>query len=116
MVRSLGFGFDVVNLLLPFVDLLLLRLYRLWLCLQQQLVDPLCKRYVVRSLDPPTACWHPVSGSVSLPCSGSVSPFPHGTSSLSVLYEYLGLGGGPPIFGRDCCVSFYFIIREYYCR
>ena len=46
----------------------------------------------------PTACRHPVSGSVSLPLSGYFSPFPHGTCSLSVAKEYLGLEGGPPMF------------------
>src|SRR5690348_15759809 len=49
----------------------------------------------------PTACRHPVSGTVSLPSSGCFSPFPHGTGSLSVTEEYLGLEGGPPIFGQD---------------
>jgi len=44
----------------------------------------------------PTACRRPVSGSVSLPSSGCFSPFPHGTGSLSVGKEYLGLEGGPP--------------------
>ena len=29
------------------------------------------------------------------------SPFPHGTSALSVIEEYLGLEGGPPRFARD---------------
>ena len=46
----------------------------------------------------PTACRHPVSGSLSLPSSGCFSPFPHGTGPLSVTEEYLGLEGGPPIF------------------
>ena len=46
----------------------------------------------------PTACRHPVSGSVSPPLSGCFSPFPHGTGSLSVVEEYLGLEGGPPMF------------------
>ena len=50
---------------------------------------------------PPTDCKHPVSGSVSLPSSGCFSPFPHGTGSLSVAKEYLGLEGGPPIFEQD---------------
>src|SRR3546814_1408601 len=45
---------------------------------------------------PPTACRRSVSGTVSLPSSGCFSPFPHGTSSLSVIQEYLGLEGGPP--------------------
>ena len=49
----------------------------------------------------PTACRHPVSGSVSLPSSGCFSPFPHGTGSLSVTEEYLGLEGGPPMFRQD---------------
>ena len=47
---------------------------------------------------PPTACRHSVSGSISLPLSGCFSPFPHGTCSLSVIEEYLGLEGGPPMF------------------
>jgi hypothetical protein len=50
----------------------------------------------------PTACRHPISGSVSLPSSGIFSPFPHGTRSLSVDEEYLGLEGGPPMFRQDC--------------
>jgi hypothetical protein len=35
------------------------------------------------------------------PSPGRFSPFPHGTSPLSVTREYLGLGGGPPRFTRD---------------
>ena len=50
---------------------------------------------------PPTACRHPVSGSLSPPLSGYFSPFPHGTGSLSVAWEYLGLEGGPPMFRQD---------------
>jgi hypothetical protein len=52
----------------------------------------------------PTACRHPVSGSLSLPALGCFSPFPHGTGSLSVTEEYLGLEGGPPTFrqGFSC--------------
>lgn len=44
----------------------------------------------------PTVCKRPVSGTISLPSSGCFSPFPHGTCSLSVTEEYLGLEGGPP--------------------
>ena len=33
--------------------------------------------------------------------SGCFSPFPHGTCSLSVTREYLGLEGGPPMFRQD---------------
>src|SRR3546814_12227001 len=54
---------------------------------------------------PPTACRHPVSGTVSLPSSGCFSPFPHGTGSLSVMYEYLGLEGGPPMFRQSFTCS-----------
>src|SRR3712207_379354 len=46
----------------------------------------------------PTACRHAVSGTISLPFRGTISPFPHGTSSLSVTREYLALEGGPPRF------------------
>lgn len=45
-----------------------------------------------------------VSGSISLPYSGFFSPFPHGTSSLSVSQEYLALADGPAEFtqGYTC--------------
>ena len=46
----------------------------------------------------PTACRRTVSGSVSLPYLGFFSPFPHGTSSLSVSQEYLALADGPAKF------------------
>ena len=49
----------------------------------------------------PTACRRTGSGSVSLPCSGFFSPFPHGTGSLSVSREYLALPDGPGRFTRD---------------
>src|SRR5262249_5132438 len=83
---------------------------------QDQLADPLYKRYAVtrcqdpvtgicRRLQPdtkaPTACRHPVSGTVSPRSSRCFSPFPHGTCALSVTEEYLGLEGGPPIFRQD---------------
>ncbi len=42
-----------------------------------------------------------VSSSISLPSSGFFSPFPRGTSSLSVSKEYLALEGGPPRFKQD---------------
>ena len=35
------------------------------------------------------------------PLPGFFSPFPHGTSPLSVTREYLGLAGGPARFTRD---------------
>src|SRR3954449_2991274 len=46
----------------------------------------------------PTACRHAVSCTISLPFRGTISPFPHGTSPLSVTREYLALEGGPPRF------------------
>ena len=49
----------------------------------------------------PSVCRHSVSGTLSLPLSGCFSPFPHGTCSLSVGKEYLGLEGGPPMFRQD---------------
>ena len=48
--------------------------------------------------DAPTACRRTVSGSISLPYLGFFSPFPHGTSSLSVSQEYLALADGPAKF------------------
>ena len=49
----------------------------------------------------PTVCKRTVSGSISLPCSGYFSPFPHGTGSLSVSQEYLALPDGPGRFRQD---------------
>ena len=52
----------------------------------------------------PTACRRMVSGTISLPCSGCFSPFPHGTGTLSVSREYLALPDGPGGFtqGYSC--------------
>ena len=66
-----------------------------------QLVGSLCKRHAVAPLGAPTACKRTVSGSVSLPCSGSFPPFPHGTGPLSVFRECLALRDGPRGFGQD---------------
>ena len=46
----------------------------------------------------PTACRCMVSGTLSLPSPGYFSFFAHATCSLSVVGEYLALGGGPPGF------------------
>ena len=68
-----------------------------------------------------TACKHSVSGTLSLPALGFFSPFPHGTSSLSVTEEYLGLEGGPPTFRQNFTCSAllksspnYLPIRDYH--
>ena len=47
-----------------------------------------------------TACRHMVSGAISLPLLGCFSPFPHGTSTLSVAGKYLALESGLPRFRR----------------
>ena len=49
----------------------------------------------------PTGCKRTVSGTISLPCSGYFSPFPHGTGSLSVSQKYLALPDGPGSFNQD---------------
>ena len=49
----------------------------------------------------PTACKRTVSGSISLPCPGCFSPFPHGTCTLSVSQEYLALADGAARFRQD---------------
>ena len=53
---------------------------------------------------PVTSCRSMVSGSISLPSPGFFSPFPHGTSSLSVAAQYLALDRGRPGFrqGFSC--------------
>ena len=58
------------------------------------------------------------------PLPGFFSPFPHGTSSLSVDHEYLALEDGPPIFRQDfTCpallyarqvLSIIFLVRDYH--
>ena len=47
-----------------------------------------------------TACRRMVSGTISLPCCGCFSPFPHGTCTLSVSGECLALADGPAGFTR----------------
>ena len=51
------------------------------------------RRHIIQ--DAPTACRRTVSGTISLPCKGYFSPFPHGTGSLSVTKEYLAFRDGP---------------------
>jgi hypothetical protein len=46
-----------------------------------------------------------VSGSISLPCSGCFSPFPHGTGSLSVSQMYLALPDGSGRFPQNFTCS-----------
>ena len=56
----------------------------------------------ISAFQPRSVCKQSVSGTISLPSSGCFSPFPHGTSSLSVAKEYLGLESGLPMFRQDC--------------
>ena len=51
------------------------------------------------------------------PLPGFFSPFPHGTCSLSVDYEYLALEDGPPIFRQSfsCSVLLDFIDKRISC-
>ena len=64
----------------------------------------------------PTACKRMVSGSISLPYSGFFSPFPHGTSSLSVSQEYLALTDGPAKFTQGyTCPALLRIPLSYLC-
>jgi hypothetical protein len=53
----------------------------------------------------PTACKRTVSGSISLFCSKYFSPFPHGTSSLSVSQLYLALPDGSGRFTQNFTCS-----------
>jgi hypothetical protein len=56
------------------------------------------------------------SGTISLPCSGYFSPFPHGTSSLSVSQEYLALPDGPGRFTQGfTCPALLRILLDYIC-
>jgi hypothetical protein len=45
------------------------------------------------------------------PLPGFFSPFPHGTGSLSVDYEYLALEDGPPIFRQDFTCPALLVVR-----
>ena len=49
---------------------------------------------------PAASCRSMVSGSLSLPSPGFFSPFPHGTSALSVAVLYSALDRGRPGFGQ----------------
>jgi len=75
--------------------------YRLKLARQIKSLTHYTKGTLSPHKEAPTDCRHSVSGSISLPSSGCFSPFPHGTCSLSVIEEYLGLEGGPPMFRQD---------------
>src|SRR5688500_13900732 len=82
----------------PYSDSLSLRLRSsLNLATDQQLDGPLCKKYAVTPKGSDHLSAHGF-GYYFTPLPGFFSPFPHGTSSLSVTREYLALQGGPRRF------------------
>ncbi len=102
MDRSLGFG-STPSDYTPYSDSVSLRLpYTVNLATKSKSLTHYTKgtQSPVRR-QAPTACMHTVSGSISLPSTGFFSPFPHGTGSLSVSWEYLALEDGPPMFSQD---------------
>ena len=105
MGRSLGFG-STTAYSTPYSDSLSLRLHLFGLTLH----DIVTRRSILQKVR-----HHPLTGSDYLlahgfrccftPLPGFFSPFPHGTGSLSVTREYLGLGDGPPGFRRNFSCS-----------
>lgn len=86
----------------PYSDSVSLRLpYSVKLATKRKSLTHYTKGTQSQNKSAPTACTHTVSGSISLPSQGFFSPFPHGTGSLSVNWEYLALEDGPPIFSQD---------------
>lgn len=101
--RSLGFG-STARDYAPYSDSVSLRLpYTVKLATDSKSLTHYTKG-TQSPLRASTACTYTVSGSISLPSPGFFSPFPHGTSSLSVSQEYLALEDGPPMFrqGFSC--------------
>ena len=110
MDRSLGFGsttgnYNDLRRISPYSDSVSLRLRHLPclnLATHGNSQDHSTKGTPSPVLRPAlTACKSTVSGSPFTPLPGSFSPFPHGTSSLSVAVPYLALEGGPPNFPQD---------------
>ena len=97
--RSLGFASTTANLIallrLAFATGSPLNGLTMLATVTCRLIMQKARRHPKRA---PTACKRMVSGSISLPYSGFFSPFPHGTSSLSVSQEYLALPDGPGRF------------------
>ena len=102
MCRSQSFASTATNLT-PYSDSLSLRLpllkeLTLLVTVTRRLIMQKARRHSSLARRTPTGCKRTVSGTISLPCSGCFSPFPHGTSSLSVSQEYLALPDGPGRF------------------
>ena len=100
MGRSHGFASTTTNLFalfrLAFASAPILKILTSLVTVTRRLIMQKARRHRLASA--PTACKRMVSGSISLPCSGFFSPFPHGTGSLSVSQEYLALADGPARF------------------
>ena len=101
MARSLGFGSNPTNYRPVQTRFRCAFTYRLKLARETKSLTHYTRGTRSPLKGAPTVCRHSVSGTLSLPLSGCFSPFPHGTCSLSVTKEYLGLEGGPPIFRQD---------------
>lgn len=100
VIRSPGFGSTTTNYS-PYSDSVSLRLRRSHaltslVTVTRRLILQKARRQKIAL--PPTCCGRMVSGSLSLPSPGFFSPFPHGTSSLSVAAPYLALDRGRPRF------------------
>ena len=116
VTRSLGFGSTTTNYS-PCSDSVSLRLRRFYALTSLAIVT---RRLILQKarhhqLSPAlTCCGFMVSGSLSLPSPGFFSPFPHGTSALSVVAEYLALDRGRPRFrqGFSCLAVLRYRITE----
>jgi hypothetical protein len=72
------------------------------LAVHEQLAGSLNKRHAVRKINLPFDRMYAHGfRHYFTPLSGCFSPFPHGTSTLSVICSYLALEGGPPRFRQD---------------
>ena len=124
VTRSLGFGSTTTNYktlsgFSPFSDSVSLRLRRFHALTSLAIVT---RRLILQKArhhtlaDALTCCGFMVSGSLSLPSPGFFSPFPHGTSALSVVAEYLALDRGRPRFrqGFSCLAVLRYRITESY--
>src|SRR5471030_1195135 len=75
-----------------------------------KVADPLYKRYAVTEQVRSYCLYAHGFRIYFTPLPGFFSPFPHGTGSLSVDYEYLALEDGPPIFRQDfTCPALLFV-------
>ena len=104
MGRSHGFASNTTNysalFRLAFATAPHLKCLTLLATLTRRLIMQKARRHHAKGAAP-TACKRMVSGSISLRYSRFFSPFPHGTSSLSVSQEYLALPDGPGGFIQD---------------